>query len=295
MYLTSLGSGSRGAMAHGLRVVAEILTGTQTNPTTLPWHHIEYQHVQAIRARLAQDYSPATANKILSALRGVLKEAWRLKYIDSETYHRITDIERVSGDSVPAGRSLDTGELLALVNVCAGDTGPAGARDAAILGLLYAGGLRRSEIVTLDWEDVDLEQGQVTFRHSKGNKSRVVYLANGALGALRAWVAIRGDDAGPLFYRIRRGGHVVSMGRLTDQAILVILNKRLSQAHVKPFTAHDLRRTFAGDLLDAGADLVTVQKLMGHSSPTTTAQYDRRDEKTKMEAARKLHFPWSGV
>ncbi|MCH8842426.1 MAG: integrase, partial [SAR324 cluster bacterium] len=125
VYVARLGPGSRRTMTHGLRVVAEILTGTQTNPTTLPWHHIQYQHVQAIRARLAQDYSPATANKILSALRGVLKEAWRLKYIDSETYHRITDIERVSGDSVPAGRSLDTGELLALVNVCDGDTGPA--------------------------------------------------------------------------------------------------------------------------------------------------------------------------
>ena len=82
--------------------------------------------------------------------------------------------------------------------------------------------------------------------------------------------------------------------RLTDQAILVILGKRLSQAHVKPFTAHDLRRTFAGDLLDAGADLVTVQKLMGHASPVTTSRYHRRDEKTKMQAATKIHFPMVG-
>ena len=120
----------------------------------------------------------------------------------------------------------------------------------------------------------------------------MVWLANGALAAQRAWVAIRGDEAGPLLWRVRRGGHMEA-GRLTDQAILVILGKRLSQAHVKPFTAHDLRRTFAGDLLDAGADLVTVQKLMGHASPTTTAQYDRRDEKSRRDAARKLHFPYS--
>ncbi len=121
----------------------------------------------------------------------------------------------------------------------------------------------------------------------------MVWLADGALGAARAWVGVRGDRPGPLFWRVRRGGHIEE-ARLTDQAILVILEKRLAQAHVKPFTAHDLRRTFAGDLLDAGADLVTVQKLMGHESPNTTARYDRRDETTKRDAARKLHFPYGG-
>ena len=63
----------------------------------------------------------------------------------------------------------------------------------------------------------------------------------------------------------------------------------------KPFTPHDLRRTFAGEMLDAGVDLVTVQKLMGHASPVTTSRYDRRDEKTKMDAATKIHFPMVGI
>ncbi len=98
---------------------------------------------------------------------------------------------------------------------------------------------------------------------------------------------------GPLLYRIRKGGHIVPE-RLTDQAIWVILEKRLTQARVKPFTPHDLRRTFAGEMLDAGVDLVTVQHLMGHASPVTTSRYDRRDEKSKMEAATKIHFPMVG-
>ncbi len=293
VYLARLGPGSRRTMSQALRVIAQILTGRDTNPMALPWHQIQYQHAQAIRAQLAERYAASTANKMLSALRGVLRESWRLGDMDSDTYHRVIDLEAIPGNSVPVGRSLKSGELLALVNVCADDPTSAGARDAALLGLLYAGGLRRSEIVALEMGDVDMEQGQVVVRHSKGNKSRVVWLADGALGAARAWVEVRGDDAGPLFYRIRRGGHLVD-ARLTDQAILVILTKRLSQAHVKPFTAHDLRRTFAGDLLDAGADLVTVQKLMGHASPNTTARYDRRDETTKRDAARKLHFPYAG-
>ena len=102
-----------------------------------------------------------------------------------------------------------------------------------------------------------------------------------------------GGDVGPFLYRIRKGGKIIQE-RLTDQAIWVILEKRFRAAKVKPFTPHDLRRTFAGEMLDAGVDLVTVQHLMGHASPVTTSRYDRRDEKTKMEAATKIHFPMAG-
>ena len=128
---------------------------------------------------------------------------------------------------------------------------------------------------------------------SKGNKARTVYLGIGAKLAMTGWIDVRGHAAGPLLYRIRKGGKIVEE-RLTDQAIWVILEKRFKAAKVKPFTPHDLRRTFAGEMLDAGVDLVTVQKLMGHASPVTTSRYDRRDEKTKMDAATKIHFPMAG-
>jgi len=69
---------------------------------------------------------------------------------------------------------------------------------------------------------------------------------------------------------------------------------RAKQANVKAFSPHDLRRTFAGDMLDAGADISTVQKIMGHSSANTTASYDRRDKRTKKAAAGLLHVPYIG-
>jgi integrase/recombinase XerD len=81
--------------------------------------------------------------------------------------------------------------------------------------------------------------------------------------------------AGPLFTRILKGGRITAE-RLSDQGVYHILDIRRQQANMASFTPHDLRRTFAGDLLDAGVDLSTVQKLMGHANANTTSGYDRR-------------------
>ena len=238
-------------------------------------------------------YSPASTNKMLAALRGVLRESWRLGFMDAETFHRAIDIKTVKGTTLPKGRSVGSGEMGALVTECYADSSPGGVRDAAILALLYAAGLRRSEVVALDLAHYDTENGGLKIVASKGNKARTVYLGNGAKAAMTLWITVRGDEPGPLLYRIRKGGKIVAQ-RLTDQAIWVILEKRTLASKVKPFTPHDLRRTFAGEMLDAGVDLVTVQHLMGHASPVTTSRYDRRDEQTKMEAATKIHFPMVG-
>ena len=90
---------------------------------------------------------------------------------------------------------------------------------------------------------------------------------------------------------VRKGDHVTQDG-LTAQTVYDVLARRADQAGVKKFSPHDLRRTFAGDLLDAGADLATVQKLMGHANANTTAGYDRRDARAKKDAVNKLHVPY---
>ena len=180
VYLASLEPGSRRAMWQALGVIAELLTGTKADPLQVPWWNVQYQHIQAIRSLLMERYSPASANKIMAALRGVLREAWRLGFMEAETFHRAIDIKTVTGNSIPKGRSVDAGEMISLVTACLTDPPPAGIRDAAILALLYAGGLRRSEVISLNLADYDPTTGSLKILAAKVNKARTIYLGNGS-------------------------------------------------------------------------------------------------------------------
>ena len=291
VYVASLGTkGGRRVMWQSLDKIARMISNGDMDAGTLPWYALRFSHVAAIRARLAEDLAPATVNRMLSALRGTLRAAWRLGQMDAEDYHRAIDVRPVKGETIPAGRALDASELGALMATCADDKTPAGVRDAAMLGVLYVGGLRRAEVAGLDLADYDASTGELRVM-GKGHKERIAWLAGGAALALADWLGIRGDAAGPLFWAIGKGGDL-RPGRLSSQAVYVLCRKRGNAAGLDTFTPHDLRRTFVGDLLDAGADIATVQKMAGHASPTTTARYDRRPEATKRDAARLLTMPY---
>lgn len=306
VYLARLAPGSRRAMRGALQTIAGIVSGGALGADALPWGDLRYQHTAAIRAILAQKYAPAMANKCLSALRGVLKEAWRLKHIETEDYQRAVDIGPVKGERLQAGRMLSRGELQALFIACATGNGAAGARDAAILAVLAGAGLRRSEVVGLDRADYDAKTGSLAVRLGKGNKARETFAGPDTREALDAWLEFRGDDAGPLFFPLKRGrpkkdGEAMGRGldwdaakvrRLRDQSIMDILLKRLDEAGLDSASPHDLRRTFASNAIDRGGDLSTVQKLMGHASPQTTARYDRRGDETKKRVAGLVDLPY---
>jgi integrase len=113
------------------------------------------------------------------------------------------------------------------------------------------------------------------------------------MAAVRAWLEARGGQPGPLFCRVRRGGHPTPGHRLTGEAVGLILARRAEAAGVARFGAHDLRRTAVGNLLDAGIDIATVSQICGHADPGTTARYDRRPEQAKQRAATVLQVPLS--
>lgn len=139
VYLKSLSKGSYWAVRHSLETIAEILAGENADPWTFPWEELRYQHTARVRRELVDQYAPATVNKMLSALRGVLKNAWRLGMMDADTYSRAVAVENVRAKTQPKGEAVGQEELAALFKVCAEDPSPAGRRDAAMFAVLYGG------------------------------------------------------------------------------------------------------------------------------------------------------------
>ena len=303
VYLSNLGEGSRRTMKTALNTLAAIaLTQRGIEITAgwvkwlhqvFPWSTLRYQHTAAIRSALIESgRAHTTINKHLSALRRVLKEGWRLGQLDSEDYQRAIDVPDVQGDRPPAGRDLSAGETAALMETCTRSNRLIDYRDGALLSVLLAGGLRRSELVALAIEDYEPSNGCLKITKAKRSKQRTVYLPTGGMAAMADWLEVRGAAAGVLFPAIAKGGRINLAKSMSTQAVAHIIEVRGGAAGVQDIAPHDFRRTFVGNLLDAGADLSVVQKLAGHSSPQTTARYDRRGERAKQDAVSRLHVPY---
>jgi site-specific recombinase XerD len=252
------------------------------------WHRWRYQQTAMVRAFLLGRYAPKTANRVLSAVRRVMKEAWRLGLIDYETCERASDIEVVRGKPAPRGRVLGQRDVTALFQGCKDGT-LIGARDGAVLALCYAAGLRRAEAVSLDLDAIGAD-GAVSVI-GKGAKARITYLGDG-VAWVRRWVERRGSEAGPLLCDVRNDR--ITRRRLSERAVFYIVVKRAQNAGIARVTPHDLRRTFATNLLEDGVDIETVSRLLGHESNETTAIYDLRGEASKARAQRRLNVPNPG-
>lgn len=303
-YLAGLAESSRRPMRTNLETIAHFVSGGRAKAMELAWWKLRYQHTSLVRSTLAETYAPATANLMLSAMRGVLKACFRLGYMSADDLQRAADVPPVRGSRLPPGRAIERGELYDLFRICyTDDKKSRGARDAAIFALLYVCGLRRSEVVSLDLADYDPDTLEVKVR-GKGNKERINYAEGGADRAINLWIGLRGDMEGALLLPVNKGGRIVYeredadgvkvAARMSDQAIYDVVRRRQREAGVKKLSPHDFRKTFIGDLLDAIGDLSAAQQLAGHADPGTTARYDRRGERAKRKAASHLHVPYFG-
>lgn len=287
VYLAGLAPTGRRTMAAKLKTIAAILG--QEDPRLVDWAKLRFEHVSALRSQLETNkYSPATINNFLSAIKGVMKAAWHLSLISAEDYQKILAVKSVNGHKLPSGRALSKKEISTLLTYCSEEETVLGIRDGALIALLLGAGLRRSECISLDLLDYDRENFSIKIK-GKGNKERLVYLVDKAADLLDQWIEIRGSEDGPLLTPVYKGGHI-KIQRLTDQAIYNVLIKRAKEASISKFSPHDLRRTFVSELLDAGADIVAVQQLVGHSNVNTTARYDRRGEKAKRKAIKLVNL-----
>lgn len=160
-------------------------------------------------------------------------------------------------------------DVKAMLATC--DDTATGRRDKAVLLVLLDTGLRVSELCNLDLADVNLGTGSVLVRHGKGGKSRVVFLSAKSRRELNRYLRVRGDGPGPLFLTVQGE-------RFNRHGITSLLRRRAKRAGVPAPGAHDFRRAFAILSLRAGCDLLTLQRLLGHSNLDLLRRYAKQVE-----------------
>lgn len=227
-----------------------------------------------------------TQNYHIIALRNFLK------------YLAKRDIKSVSAEKVELGKQedrevtfLERDELDRLLNAPEG-TKLESLRDKALLTTLFSTGMRVSELCDLDRDKIDQKRGEMSIR-GKGSKIRVVFLSEDAKNILNDYLNKRPDADEALFIRIPRGKifSKESNLRLTPRSIQRIVEKYATKAGIvgKNVSPHTLRHSFATDLLRNGADIRSVQALLGHSSVTTTQIYTHVTDKQLREVHEKFH------
>lgn len=293
VYLARFSGESRRVMRGCLERIAAILApGLPGAAEHFPWERLRYAHVTLLRTRLTERWpsSLSHVNTHLSALRGILRECWRLGLMTAEEFQRARDVENVKGSREIAGRNIHAEETAALLAAClAGEDGSRGTRDAAVIAVLQSTGIRRAEAAAALIERYDHGERALKII-GKGNKERTVYIHPAAVPYLDRWLVAVGERRGPVFRGIDRWGNVGTRP-LSARAIGGIVSGRCQQAGLPVLSTHDFRRTFLGDFIDAGGDLVQAQKLAGHASATTTASYDRRPGRALRTAVDRLTLP----
>ncbi|HEX2641981.1 MAG TPA: tyrosine recombinase XerC [Thermoanaerobaculia bacterium] len=227
--------------------------------------------VRSFLAALTRDgLGKRSQGRTLSAVRSLFRYACREGVLAANPAQTV----RTPKQPKTLPRHLRPGEIENLIEAPVAGEGPLALRDRAILELLYAAGLRVSELVGLDWRAIDLS-ARVLRVVGKGRKERMVPFGRPAADALRAWLevweAVRagkgGEDDEPVF--LNNLG-----GRLTDRSVRRVIDRWVEQAAVaRGVHPHTLRHTFATHLLENGADLRAIQELLGHSSLSTTQKY----------------------
>jgi integrase/recombinase XerD len=267
------------AYAHDLRDFHEFLTERGQEQ----WAAVSLPDLQEYLTVLeGRGLSARSRSRSVSALRQFFR------FLQREELVAANPVELVDSPRLPRRLPKVLGETEVETLLAAPDAAtPAGQRDSALLEVLYATGLRVSELVGLTLKQVDLRRGVVRPR-GKGSKERVVPMVPQAVAKLQAYLAqgrlrlLRGKES-PFIFINRLGG------RLSRQGFWKILKQYARQAGVRDLSPHTLRHSFATHLLSRGANLRALQMLLGHADLATTQIYTHLDAARLREAHRKAH------
>ncbi|TSC74502.1 MAG: Tyrosine recombinase XerC [Parcubacteria group bacterium Gr01-1014_44] len=243
-------------------------------------------HLNRLTAQNGEPLKKVTQNYHIIALRAFLK------------YLAKREIKTVSAEKVELGKHeerqidfLETAELERLLNSPNGQN-PNDLRDKAILETLFSTGLRVAELCSLDRDKIDLKRGEVPVL-GKGSKIRLVFFSDDAKKSLSQYLKQRSDADPALFIRIppKEAFAKYENLRLTSRSIQRIIHKHAIKAGIigKKVSPHTLRHSMATDLLRNGADIRSVQAILGHSSITTTQIYTHVTDRRLKEVHQKFH------
>ncbi len=276
-YLAKVGAGSRRTVQQSFTSLASMLAGEGADPHKVKWEQLTRADTVKLRTLLKEKFAPATANKMLSVLRGTLRAARDMRMMKEGEFQTAASLELIKA-SAPAECVPVTNQIVAsLFKACAADA--AGRRDAAMLAIFLSSGLRRAEAAALDMGDYDPRSGRLHIRGERPEYDRMVTLPRPARKALADWIRIRTTEPGPLLLPIDRGG-LMQFRRMTDQAIYDIFGRIADRAGVKNLTLRDVRRSYVISLIRSGKEPDEVQYLIGHASWFTTATYKELAENT---------------
>jgi len=241
--------------------------------------------LRAFLASRHRELSPRSMSRKLAAIRSFYRFAKRRGWL------RTSPAARIRSPQVPRNlpKFLDRDEVAALLKAPDGNS-PLGLRDRALLELLYATGMRVSELTGMNLPDLDMRERTVRV-FGKGGKERLVPFGEPARRSLQEYfparegLLARSRQPAPQAVFLNRFG-----GRLSDRSVRRLLDKAIVRAGVlHNFSPHALRHSFATHLLQAGADLRSIQELLGHSSLSTTQGYTNVDMKHIMEVYDSAH------
>lgn len=227
-------------------------------------------HLNRLKDTRGELLSKTTQNYHLIAIRSFLK------------YLAKRDIKSISSDKIelakvarPQVGFLDTAEVERMLGAINTSTAP-GLRDRAVVELLFSGGLRVSELVSINRDQVNVERREFTIR-GKGQKDRPIFISEQAADWIGRYLATRTDTGSPLFIHYSGSQNDEDDGmytRLTVRSVQRLVKRyALAAGITKDVTPHTLRHSFATDLLMNGADLRSVQGLLGHANISTTQVY----------------------
>lgn len=246
----------------------------------LDWTRVDHLTVRAYLAHLhKRKLSRSSIARHLSALRSFFKFLMREGVLTANPARSVATPKREK--HLPA--VLQVADIALLLEQPDTET-PLGTRDRAWLELLYASGLRISELTGIDIDDLELRARLVKVR-GKGSKERIVPFGSKAADALREWLKVRRchDEEQPLFVNYRGE-------RITARSVRRLFEGYVRDAALRAgVSPHTLRHSFATHLLNAGADLRAIQELLGHASLSTTQKYTHLADWKLLEVYRKSH------